>query len=233
MSRSSRLFKYWPALLLLAAFIYSQYAVSGAMAPEPYSLRGFRLSISLAEFRATRLPDQETWPGARSLCSIDPEDNIPALSADGSILASDAEARAGIVRCGFFYPSGTVLAPAGLVVANTKADVSFVFVPDSAGTLRLASIKAMTASSNYNSIKSALVQKYGRPRSVVRGYAQNAAGANFDDETARWSNGVSDIRLIQRDASMELMSIEYVHEQLESVGLKSLKAVLGSPTNTL
>jgi hypothetical protein len=220
--------------LFLAAVVCSPPASSGTIAAEPYGLRGFRLGISLAEFKATVFPDQGVWPGAKPLCSIDPGVNSPGvLSAADSIQMSDAEAKAGLVRCGFFYPSGTALAPAGLVVVSAKASVSFVFVPDASGTLRLASIKATTANSNYDAIKSALGQKYGRPKSLMRGFVQNAAGADFDEETARWSNGTSDIQLVQRDTSMEMMSIEYLHEGLASDGLKRLKAVLGNSPNTL
>ena len=155
------------------------------------------------------------------------------LSTDDSIHLSDGEANAGIVHCGFFYSSGTALAPTGLAIASAKASMSFVFVSDLVGTLHLASIMATTASSNDDSVKSTLVQKYGRPKSLMRGFSQNAAGMNFDEETARRSNGTSDIRLVQRDASMKIMSIEYFHEQLASDGLKRVKAVLGSSTNTL
>jgi hypothetical protein len=206
------------------------------MAAEPFGLRGFRLGILLADFKITQFPDQKLWPGARPLCSGDREANAPGgLSTDDGVRVSDAESKAGIVRCGFFHESGGALVPAGLVVAGTKSDVSFVFVPDSDGEMRLATIRVSSASSNYETIKSALIKKYGRPKSVVQGYAHDAAGSRLIDETVRWSNGVSDIRLDQReeDKNIEFMSIEYIHEELAAEGLKRIKAVLGSSANTL
>src|SRR4029077_10729234 len=159
------------ALAFLMALAASLLIVSDSGATEAYSLRGFRLGIALAEFKATQVPDQDIWPGARPLCFSDREAKTPgSLSADDGIRLSEAEKQAGIGRCGFFFhPAGSVLAPAGLVIANSIAFVSFVLVPDREGTLRLAAIEATTASSNYDSIKAALVKKYGRPKSVMKG----------------------------------------------------------------
>jgi len=224
------------ALPLLIALATSLLIVSDSGATEPYSLRGFRLGIALAEFKAMQVPDHDIWPGARPLCFSDREAKTPGtLSADDGIRLSEAEKQAGIGRCGFFHPAGGVLAPAGLVIANARAAVSFVFVPDREGTLRLAAIEATTASSNYDSIKAALVKKYGRPKSVMKGYALDATGSRLVDETAKWSNEVSDIKLDRReeDKDIQRMLIEYTHEELAADGLKRLKAIQGNSANTL
>jgi hypothetical protein len=224
------------ALLLVAVGVCVLGSMPPARAAEPLSLRGFRLGILLADFLITPPPDQTIWPGARPLCSNSPEAAMAGdLPADGGIRVNETEAKAGFVRCTFFYQSGATLAPAGLIIANARTAVSFVFVPDQEGSMRLAWIKATTASANYASVKLALGKKYGRPNSIVRGYAEDAAGTRLVDETVIWSNGASDIRLDQREenVNIQVMTIEYSHEELAAGALKRLNAISGNPADTL
>ena len=223
------------ALLVVAgAFLLG--SMPQARGAEPLSLRGFRLGILLADFEVMPAPDQMVWPGAKPLCSDNPEaGRLGALSAEAGVRLSEAEAKAGFVRCGFFYPSEAVLAPAGLIIAGARGSVSFIFVPDREGSMRLAAIQVTAASANYPSVKSALSRKYGRPKLVVRGYAHDARGSTLVDETTRWSNGVSDIRLSQRGEreDIEVMTIEYIHEALAAGALKQLNAIRAGSDDVL
>jgi hypothetical protein len=224
------------ALLLLVAVTCGQSALVPAVAAESYSLRGIRLGILLADFKIMQTPDQNIWPGAKPLCSDDPAGRtLGALSAGRLIGLSPAESKAGVVRCSFFRESEGAPATAGIMVAGAKSDISFVFVPDSTGALRLARMSATSASSNYDSIRAALRKKYGQPQSVMRGYAYDAAGGKLVDETMRWSDGVGDILLDQREenVNVELMSLEYSDEVLVAEGMKRLEAATGNSANAL
>jgi hypothetical protein len=240
MCRMRGRFQQYGALLFVAAVFFAlcqvQVRASGAGLPEPFSLRGFRLGILLADFKIMAAPDQGVWPGARPLCSNDAEvRSNNALSGSYAVRLSEAEAKTGIVRCSFFYPSDGALAPAGIVIAEARSTVSFFFLADREGEMRLASIRATTHSRNYTSIKSALVRKYGRPVLLFQGYVHDDAGTKLVDETTKWSRAGSNIQIDQREEheDVQLMSIRYIHEALAAEGLKRLQAVLGSPTDTL
>ncbi len=213
-------------LLLLAVSLSTVAALSRAA--EPYALRGIRLGMLLADFKILPHPDRDSAPEARPLCSDDP-------AAGAAISASKAESKVGIVRCAYFHEGTNPPAPAGLIVVGAKADVTFVFVPDSKGGLRLAWMRAATASDHYASIRAALLKKYGQPKSKMQGFVHDAAGTTLVDETLRWSNGASDIQLDQRDegADIQVMSIEYSDEALAAEGLRRLKAVVGEAVDSL
>ena len=229
-----------PRLRCIALLVVAGACVLGSMRParaaEPLSLRGFRLGVLLADFEIMPAPDQIAWPGAKPLCSGSAEaGRSGALSSDAGIRLSEAEAKAGFVRCAFFYPSEAVLAPAGLIVAGARGSASFIFVPDREGSMRLATIQVTAASASYPSVKSALGQKYGRPKLVVRAYAHDVKGSKLADETTRWSNGISDIRLSQRGEgeNIDVMSIEYIHEALAAEALKQLNAIQARSVDVL
>ena len=212
--------------LLLAALLSMTATISRAA--EPYALRGIRLGILLADFKILPHPDRDSAPEARPFCSDDP-------AAGAAIPVSKVESKVGIVRCAYFHEGSSPPAPAGLIVVGAKADMTFVFVPDSTGALRLAWMRAATGSDHYASIRAALLKKYGQPKSKMQGFVHDAAGTKLVDETLYWSNGASDIRLDQRDegADILVMSIEYSHEALAAEGLKRLKAVAGEGVDSL
>jgi len=205
-----------------------------ARAVEPFSLRSFILGMTLADFRATAFPDQAEWPDAKPVCSNDAAAlDRGRLASDEDIRLSESQAKAGIVRCAFFYPKGSSLSPAGLVVAGVRSRASYVFVPSPSGSLRLACIIVLTGTENYDHIKSALLQKYRKPKFMIRDVTSSATGGTRQDERLRWSNGVSDIVLIQRDGGDDVMSLAYQHEDLTEELRMRLQAVEGSDIDTL
>jgi hypothetical protein len=223
----SRLVPRGIACLLAALVVTIEPAFS--QGPEPYSLRGIHLGILLADFKIMPARDSEVWPDAKPFCSDDP------VGAASATAVSKSEAAAGFVRCGIFDAGAGGPEMAGLIVAGIKTDAAFIFVPDYAGAMRLAWIRATAASSDYGKIRAALLSRYGPPKTTMRGYAYDAAGAKLVDETTVWSNDVSTIRLDQREEKIDvqMMSLDYNHEALTAEGLKRLKAVTKNAADQL
>ena len=139
------------------------------------------------------------------------------------------------MRCAYLRPENGILVPAGLVVAGASTQANFVFAPDREGQLRLAAVWAEGSSADYDKVKTALTKRYGPPQTVIRGYAHDAAGAKLIDETARWSNGVSQIEIDQRLETQDVnrMGVEYRHEGLINEADKRLKAAGASEADLL
>lgn len=197
----------------------------GAQAGEPFAIRGIALGILLADFKIAPAPDHQRLPDARPVCSDARPAEPLAPGAEAALRLSAAEVNAGLVRCSYLRPENGSLVPAGLVVAGAATRASFVFSPDAKGELRLAAVRAEGNSADYDRVKSALIKRYGMPQTVIRGFAQDAAGTKLIDETARWSNGVSQIEIDQRLETEDVnhMAIEYRHDGLVEEADKKLR----------
>jgi hypothetical protein len=197
----------------------------GAQAAEPFAIRGIALGILLADFKIAPTPDRQRVQDARPVCSDARPAEPLAPAAEAALRLSAAESSAGFVRCSYLGPENGSLVPAGLVIAGAATQASFLFVPDAKGELRLAVVRAEGDSADYDRVKSALRQRYGMPQTVIRGFAHDAAGAKLIDETARWSNGVSQIEIDQRLETEDVnqMAIEYRHDALVEEADKRLK----------
>lgn len=197
----------------------------GAQAAQPFAIRGIALGSLLADFKIAPAPDHQRVPDARPVCSDAGPAEPLAAAAEAALRLSAAEAATGLVRCSYLRPENGSLVPAGLVIAGAATQASFVFAPDAGGELRLAAMRAEGDSADYDRVKSALTKRYGLPQTVVRGFAHDAAGAKLIDETARWSNGVSQIEIDQRLETEDVnhMAIEYRHDGLVEETDKRLK----------
>ncbi len=209
----------WAVAILLAM------QVGPAKSAEPFSLRGVGLGILLADFKIMPSPDRQRAPDARPVCSDALPAQAIAAAGEAALRLSPAEIAAGLVRCSYLRPDNGRLVPAALVVAGAATEASFMFAPDAQGALRLAAVRAEGNSADYDRVKSALVKRYGMPQTVIRGFAHDAAGTKLIDETARWSNGVSQIEIDQRLETKDVnhMAIEYRHKGLVEEADKRLK----------
>ena len=214
--------RFWRPFIAIAFVLTTGF---GAQAAEPFAIRGIALGILLADFKIAPAPDRQRVPDARPACS----DARPAQTldpaAEAALRLSAVESSAGLVRCSYLRPENGSLVPAGLVVAGAATQASFVFAPDAQGEMRLAAVRAEGSSADYDRVKSALMKRYGMPQTVIRGFAHDAAGTTLIDETARWSNGVSQIEIDQRLETEDVnhMAIEYRHEGLVEETDKRLK----------
>lgn len=212
--------------LVWAATIFLFMQNGAARAAEPYSIRGIGLGILLADFQIFPVPDRDHSPGASPSCSNDEPAAPLSAAAKKLILVSDAEMKAGIIRCAYLQKENGTQVPAPLLLAGVAMETSFLFVPDRQGAIRLAGVRAEGDSANYDRIKAALIKRYRAPQTIVRGFAYDSAGAKLQDELAQWNNSVSQIVLDQRleNENVQHMAVEYRLEGLIDEAEKRLKA---------
>src|SRR5690242_10002750 len=141
-----------PLLLPVVAVLLLAH-ISCAAAAEPFSLRGIGLGILLADFEIFPVPDRDHSPDASPVCSNEKPIAPLADAAKNLVLPSEAEARAGIVRCAYLRSENGMLVPAPLLLAGVATDASFAFVPDRQGAMRLAVARVECDSVNYDRIK--------------------------------------------------------------------------------
>jgi hypothetical protein len=227
--------KHCRLLLPAAAAMLLMAHSSSAAAAEPFSIRGITLGLLLADFKIAPAPDRDRFPDAAAACSDEYPAGSESKASQDALRLNEAEAKAGVVRCAFLRADNGTLVPAGLLVAGAPTQAAFVFTPDRQGALRLALVQAEGDSADYDKVKAALTKRYGLPQAVIRGFAHDAAGAKLVDETARWSNGVSQIEIDQRLENQDVnrMAIEYRHEGLISEADKRLKAAGASEGDLL
>ncbi len=222
-------------LLVPAAAIVLLAHICSAAAAAPFSLRGIGLGILLADFEIFPVPDSDRSPGAEPVCSNEKLTAPLSNAAKNLVVPSEAEAKAGIVRCAYLHSQNGTLVPAPLLIAGVATETTFVFVPDRQGAMRLAGARAECDSGNYERIKAALIKRYHPPQTIVRGFAYDSGGAKLQDELAQWNNGVSQIVLDQRleNENVQHMALEYRHEALIEEAEKRLRAAGGSEADLL
>lgn len=73
----------------------------------------------------------------------------------------------------------------------------------------------------YDKIRGALEQKFGRPTSTKQKSYQNSFGASFAGESVLWDNGVSSISLEQIGGDRDHSVILFVHNALRSAAMSA------------
>lgn len=217
----------------LAALTATLVAAAPAHA-EPYDLRGFRLGMSLEEFRASPFPDPDMYEGLHVLCTGDEgaKDRL-------ELKVFDAVAQAGIIRCNHFKTyrgSGTYtrVEEATLNVAGVQVFQIYEFVPDpKSGQHRLFRIAIRSNTQFWDQFWQAYTSKFGKPTRLDKGKVQNKLGGTFEKVTAMWANKESSITLEQRTTAVDLMAITYLHNALGANVVKQMDAVEGKPSSKL
>lgn len=211
--------------------------LASAAQAEPYDLRGFKLGMTLDEFRAMPYPDPGKYRNVSVRCSSD-----AGFDRNGgmSIQVYGPEAKVGVIRCNFFRPSIVdTLANKGWVdetnldVANVGVYQSFDFFRDAQGMPRLFRISIRSNMQHRDQFLSAYTEKLGKPSRVVNDKVQNRMGASFDKITATWANKESSIALEQRTGKVDIMGITYLHHDLARAVTKQIEAVEGKPSSKL
>ena len=202
-------------------------AVGGTGSPaaaEPFSFRGITLGASLPEVRRMRFPEA---PGARILCSHDPEARGIRPTRD-FIAADSADVEAGITVC-LAFTFGKALGhssaqlppewwPARLKVGSIEVSPAFWFAPEAKAEdetrWRLYRIVMRSNNAFWDETRAAFVRRYGQPATVERGSTASWRWSLLDNETATWANAESTIRLFKRFETPNRMTILYEHTAL-------------------
>lgn len=215
---------------------------------EPFDLRGFKLGMTLEEFRQVRHPDSSVMGGRpdvrqdQPICSDDESYRRSTFKRDWELLElSSSQFRAGIRTCNHFLlqfgseDKVLLYRQWHLIVANveTEASYSFLSSPEDSKTFRLMQITISTDNSNWTPLLRAFREKWGSPTTVEQGTVQNKLATAFPSERATWLNWESSIQLDQRESRVDRMQVLYTHTALYQEFRRRLQRIVGSPASKL
>jgi hypothetical protein len=177
----------------------------------PFSMRGVELGITLDEFRAAQIPnDDNRFADMQSGCSVDGD---PMAS---KFYLSEEDKTAGVVECKWYSNDTLVriktLWEHWISIGNGKGIPTFRFI-ESDGALRLFEISFYANNSYHSDIHDALTRGYGPAKETVEPF-KTKAGGDFTSLTSVWDNGLSTITLVQRCAHLERYCLTYRHSEL-------------------
>ncbi|MGE5502250.1 MAG: hypothetical protein ACM33T_15180 [Solirubrobacterales bacterium] len=213
--------------------------LAGTAQAAPYDLRGFRLGMTLDEFRAMPHPDAAKYASVDVLCTGDP--GADKVGGGSELLVYGAIAKVGVVRCNHFRPHMIQsLAQQGsrdelpLDVAGIGVFQVYEFIPHPTdGTLRLFRISIRSNMRYWDQFWDAYTGKFGKPSKLKNDKVQNKLGGVFEKVTATWANKESSITLEQRTTAIDHMGITYLHNDLGLHFLRQVEAIEGKPSSKL
>jgi hypothetical protein len=187
-----------------------------------YGLKEYRLGMSLDEWARLQPPGGDVKK-VKGICSCDAGQTVEPLSDD--------DKRAKVVQCGFWElgPDGSVKGPHSLTVANIQCEPDFRFVEDD-GVYRLYEISIAFYNSNFDTIRKALVEKYGEPSGREVEKLKTDMGNNYPLTNLIWDNGVSKIRLTNAEGTNTgRAKLRYIHRVLFLAYAKRVNEVKDTP----
>lgn len=178
--------------------------------PEPFSLKEYKLGMSLDEFTHAPPPVSTDGSKVKCVCSCEPGQTIETVNEE--------DKKAKVVACGFWTTpaaGGTLTAgPYRMTVASVPCSPDFRFIEDN-GVYRLFEIGISFYSSNYEDMRKALVQKYGKPTGQTVQKIKLDDGNIYPATYLNWDNGVSRIRLANIDGTnIGRAKLRYLHQRL-------------------
>lgn len=186
----------------------------------PFGLKQYRLGMKHDEF--THLPAPGIDQKVRSVCSCDQGQTLEILSGPDKI--------ASVVQCGFWLSTkGEPDQPYKMTVADIECYPDFKFIKDE-DDLRLFEISLTFFRSYFDSMKEALIARYGKPKEVKTSNMQTEMGNNFRVEDLIWDNGISKIRLTNIDGTdLTRAKLRYIHKQLSLIYAKRISDAQSVP----
>lgn len=186
---------------------------------EAYSKRNVRLGITLQEFRKIPFPDPDTEyhhivPTPK--CSNDQVANGP-YSMGFLFDLTDYE-KVGVIKCGYYgtytymvnpYMDEQSLEQISPLLVDWAPDANYYFYkPDDSSSYYLFHI---TTGENwpYHPIAKAFEEALGEPTHRDSVALQNAFGATVTSTTSIWDNGISRIRLVSNNGSIDRHTLDY------------------------
>jgi hypothetical protein len=194
---------------------------------EPYALRGYKLGITIDEFKAMTHPDSANYPGEKIhiLCTGD-QGATPALTV------TESNGKLGLIYCKYFLKKTTSLGQsyedAKIMLQTIGLSPKFTFVPaPDNGPKRLGYIFVDSDMRSWDKLYAAYQAAYGQASEVTK-EKLNIGTTVVDKITAIWQNPDSLIFLGQRtDDQLDLVTIDYTHKALSDFTRQRRKALTG------
>ena len=177
----------------------------------PYEFKGVTLGITLTEFQAIPAPDDYY---AAASAKINAQFKVkahaskpePSCTTRGEILVCQW-----VINDTKYGGSEQEVTP--ISNGNGRADFEFASAPGD--QKRLARIVVRSNETWWDDFEGAYTVKYGQPKKA-QSQVQNGYGADFDQTTLTWSNGVSDIVMVSRCDKIDQLCITYSDKALTS-----------------
>lgn len=189
---------------------------------EPFAMRGIRLGITMEQFRAAGIVNDD--PNSINLATYCSDEQLPlGLYIEG---APSSDRELGVIACGWFSQRGDIAYSLPwnhfIDLGRGKGPPTFHFIDDGTG-YRLFRITVTANEEYYQGIRDALVRTYGEPARQTSDF-QTRAGATFPSETLTWRNAASEIRLEERCQRVNLYCLTYLHNELAAVYAHRIEA---------
>lgn len=211
-------------ICLICLFILSAATIAKA---EPYALRGYKLGITIDEFKTMAHPDAANYSGEKIyiLCTGD-QGAPPALT-----VTTDNN-KLGLIYCKYFLKKTTSIgqsyedAKIMLQAVGLSPKFTFVPAPDN-GVKRLGYIFIDSDMRSWDKLYTAYQAEYGQASEVTK-EKLNIGATVVDKITAVWQKSDSLIFLGQRtDDQLDLVTIDYTHKALSDFTRQRRKALTG------
>jgi hypothetical protein len=179
-----------------------------------YDRQGYKLGMTLSQFRQKPYPDEATARGTFAVCS---GDKIISQGnyADAELFSASLE-RAGLTKC-VFYRKAEISAnfdlalSAGLNFGDKPAPTEFYFMAPAADREPvLFWIKTKGPADGFDALAAALRKEYGPPAAKGVEPVRNVAGRRLDTPVIVWRNDVSQVRLKRFGETAEIFDLQHV-----------------------
>lgn len=192
---------------------------------EPYALRGYKLGMTIDEFKALAHPDSANYPGEKIyiLCTGD-------QGATSALAVTEAKSKLGFTYCKYFLKKTTSIGAsyedAKIMFHGVGLSPKFTFVPTpDSGPKRLGYIFIDNDMRNWDKLYAAYQAEYGQASEVSK-EKMKIGNTVVDKITAIWQNPDSLIFLGQRtDDQIDLVTIDYTHKALSNFTTQRRKAL--------
>lgn len=192
---------------------------------EPYALRGYKLGMTIDEFKAMAHPDSANYPGEKIyvLCTGD-------QGATSALTVTEANSKLGFIYCKYFLKKTTSIGEsyedAKIMLHTIGLSPKFSFVPSpKGGSKQLGYIFIDNDMRNWDKLYAAYQAEYG-PAAEVSKEKMTIGNTVVDKVTAIWQNPDSLIFLGQRtDDQIDLVTIDYTHKALSNFTTQRRKAL--------
>lgn len=173
------------SVLAFLLIVASSYSVCQA-APEPYHIKQDVLGESLSIYRQNNPKD----------CTSRPD-----FSKEKSCVTPYEDFKADVAL---------KLNPGLLTYANVPVQTSVVIGYED----RLCLLEYRFDNGNFETLKTALIAKFGDPSSSTVEPVQNRMGATFSSHRLKWVNGVSTIVLDEFHGDLNTTAVTFIHDEL-------------------
>jgi hypothetical protein len=178
-----------------------------------YSVRQFKLGMTLDAFKTTHFPDTQ---------NNGKDYDLPVKTACSNMLSNEnsyqfpylnmdyGDDGIGVIKCQHYYikNDSPVLSQLLLTPELAISPVYYFIKPHGENEYLLFKIKISTENYNLKAFSNAYHQKYGKP-AVSREAVVNGFGVPYTNYTWTWENGVSRLRVIDYDFDLDTMSTTY------------------------